>query len=176
MSDELLQVIDQTRYNNSYIDGVHINEGIQVATKVLTYGSDENGVFSWDEATYYLLGPVLKRYPNSFKDGGNLSNTNAVVCTLLHIGILRMAPEQLGHRYIDNTEGLFMLKHIIDWMSNLKTCDLKQPKRIKRYRIPEWLIFENHDRPTLPDSLAPLKEIYRRKAAMRGSLWAKETA
>ena len=174
MGDELFQVIDKTRYNNSYINGVHINKGIQAATKVLTYGSDENGVFSYDEATYYLLGPVLKRYPNSFKDGGNLSNTNAVVCALLHIGVLRLAPKELGHRYIDNPEGLYMLRSIIDWVSNMKTYSLKQPRRVQRYIIPEWLIFQNPDRPTLPDSLAPLKEIYRRKAAMRGSLWEKE--
>ena len=174
MGDELFQVIDKTRYNNSYINGVHVNKGIQAATKVLTYGSDENGVFSYDEATYYLLDPVLKRYPNSFKDGGNLSNTNAVVCTLLHIGVLRLAPKELGHRYIDNPEGLYMLSHISSWVRTLNTNGLKHPTRVKHYRIPEWLYLENHDRPTLPDSLAPLKEIYRRKAAMRGSLWEKE--
>jgi len=171
MSSELFQVIDKTRYANSYINSVHVNKGVQAATKVLAYGSDEHNVFSYDEATYYLLGPVLERYPNSFKDGGNLSNTYAVVCTLFHLGIVGTVPEDTPHQYIDRNEGLFMLKHIIDWMANVNTANLKKPMRVKRYRIPEWLIFENHDSLTLPDSLAPLLDIYRRRARGRGSLW-----
>ena len=174
MGDQLLQVIDRVRYNNSYINGVHINQGIQAAAKVLAYGSDENGVFSYDEATYYLLDPVLERYPNSFKNGGNIPNTNAVLCTLLHIGIIRVAPEELGHTYIDNPEGVYMLSHISSWVAGLNTRNLKNPLGVKRYRIPEWLFLENHDRPTLPDSLGKLKDAYRRKTFRRGLIWEKE--
>ena len=169
---ELLQIIDKTRYANSYINNVFVNKGVQAATKVLTFGSDENGVFGYDEATYYLLGPVLKRYPNSFKDGGNLSNTNAVVCALLHIGVLRLAPKELGHRYIDNPEGLYMLRSIANWIAHQNKDGT--PKRSKRYHIPEWLFLENHHRPTLPDSTGRLKDRAGRMARSRGFIWKKE--
>ena len=162
MGDELFQVIDKLSYNNSYINNTFINKGIQAAAKVLTYGSDGNNVFSWDEATYYLLDPVLQRYPNSFKRGGNLPNVNAVIGTLFSIGIIRMAPEELEHRYIDNPEGLYMLRSIANWIAH---------KRSKRYHIPEWLFLENHHRPTLPDSTGWLKERAGRIARSRGFIW-----
>ena len=162
---ELLQIIDKTRYANSYINNVFVNKGVQAATKVLTFGSDENGVFGYDEATYYLLGPVLKRYPNSFKDGGNIPNTNAVVCTLLHLGIVGLVPKDTPHKYIDRMEGLFMLRHIIGGMANLNGVSKR------RYQIPEWLIFEHHGCPSHPDTLGTILDIIERRVRKRGLLW-----
>ena len=146
------------------------SKGIVAAIKALAYGSDDSNVFTWDEATYFMLGPVTKRYPNSFKKGGNLSNASAVISTLAALQLVRRVSDETTHEMLDMDEGLVILSNIIDWMSRPIYRDGKEAYRVRRYSIPSWLISWDEDRPNLPRKMAPyLRAVSRKVAVNRNS-------
>ena len=142
------------------------SKGIVAAIKALSYGSDDRDVFIWDEATYFMLGPVIKRYPNSFKKGGNINNSSAVLSVLASLKLVRRVSDETYHEVLDMDEGLAILSNIIDWMARPIYRAGKEAYKVKRYSIPSWLVSWDEDRPSLPRKMAPYLRAVRRKVAV----------
>ena len=134
------------------------NKGMVAAIRALSYGSDANNVFTWDEADYFILAPVVHRYPNSFKKGGNLQNSSAVISLLASVGVVRRVHNATPHETMDVDEGLIILSGIINWMAapvygHGKDNETYYPKR---YVIPQWITeWDTNDNPGLPRRIAP---------------------
>ena len=144
------------------------SKGVAAAIKALAYGSDDRNVFTWDEAEYFMLGPVVKRYPNSFKKGGSFPNVSAVLSVLAKpqpdgTKLVRRVSDKTYHAVLDVDEGLIILSDIINWMARPMYRDGKEAYRTKRYQIPHWLLSWDESRPNLPRKIAPYLHELRRK-------------
>ena len=156
---ELFQLVDDTILPE-------YNKGVVAAIRALCYGSDDRDVFTWDEARWFILDPVIKRYPNSFKKGGNLPNESAVLSVLAKLQVVRRVSNATTHECLDVDEGIAILSNIIDWMARPIYRDGKEAYRVKRYRIPHWLFTWDEDRADLPRKTAAYLHAVRRKVAV----------
>ncbi len=124
-----LQLAEDYRYPTSAGRMDKFNKGIATAITALKQSCDNQGVFTWGEATYFILPPIVKKFPTSFQQKYDYNrNVYSVLSRLAQLGLVYTVDDDTPHT--DMT-----------WASGIK-ARLYSSKLVPTAKdsIPRWII------------------------------------
>ena len=102
-----LQLAEDYRYPTSTGRMDKFNKGIATAITALKQSCDNQGVFTWGEASYFILPPIVKKFPTSFQQTHYYNrNTYSVLSRLAQLGVVYTVDDATPHTALTWASGI----------------------------------------------------------------------